>query len=494
MQSICERTTCIVTQSSVRNGLSAEKVIDGITDQKEGNCSHTAEGQSVAWVMVDLGRQYKIKNITIYYRFEGSRENDWKPYRFRKYRLEVSNSSGPTQSWIECYKDNTPDTLTPESIQYVPCEETARYIRIITTYDAPEDDKIRISGAILEICEIKIYGVVTCSPHCVDMQCDGNGTCTRGCNQGYWGGTCEKKCPSTCPMNVCNINTGFCDSCSNGHYGDTCEKICSSTCLERKCIKQTGICSSGCVPGYYGYFYSDCTLACGNCSTSTCDRNTGNCQTCNTGYYGAKCDIHCRNACFNKECSQNNGSCSNGCNSGLYGLFCDKLCNKNCRQFNCSQNGTCINGCKPNWSGDTCNRCDSTHFGTNCSQVCNVNCINQACNNVTGVCTVGCKSGFYSQKCEQRCSASCQSNCNRNSGSCEGECPAGKYGDRCEQTCHQNCKKVCSKSSGLCTSGCIDGKFGADCLQTCSGGCISGCNQDDGSCTCKIGWKGRYCD
>ncbi|XP_062599168.1 multiple epidermal growth factor-like domains protein 10 [Saccostrea cucullata] len=126
--------------------------------------------------------------------------------------------------------------------------------------------------------------------------------------------------------------------------------------------------------------------------------------------------------------------------------------------------------------------------------VCGVNCKRQTCDNATGSCTYGCKNGFYSEKCEKRCSASCPSACNRKSGQCEGPCPNGMYGHHCNFTCNRTCKNGCRKIDGLCTSGCIDGKFGADCLKTCGAGCISGCNQLDGNCFCKEGWQGQNCN
>lgn len=39
----------------------------------------------------------------------------------------------------------------------VPCKLTARYLIVETTYDAPEDDPN--TGAILEICEIEVFGI-----------------------------------------------------------------------------------------------------------------------------------------------------------------------------------------------------------------------------------------------------------------------------------------------------------------------------------------------
>ncbi|XP_061180789.1 uncharacterized protein LOC133189434, partial [Saccostrea echinata] len=134
---ICETTTCEAMQSSIRNGLSAEKVIDGNIEQNENKCSHTAVNKTEpAWVMVDLGKEYQLNNVIIYYRDEGNLQTAWKPYRFRQYGIEVSNTSHAKQ-WTLCYKDNTTDGITPSSMQNISCEKATRYIRIITTYDAP---------------------------------------------------------------------------------------------------------------------------------------------------------------------------------------------------------------------------------------------------------------------------------------------------------------------------------------------------------------------
>ncbi|XP_062567899.1 multiple epidermal growth factor-like domains protein 10 [Saccostrea cucullata] len=521
MDNICERTTCTATQSSVRFGLSADKVIDGNIKQNYRNCSHTEMRKSVAWVMVDFQKAIKLKNVVIYYRNEGH----WKPYRFRQYRLEVSNSSG-TQQWIQCYKDNTDYPAVPSSIQNISCEQITRFLRVISTYDAPEDDgspDYLVGYALLEICEIQAYGcnvgfygpnctscegcencdivlmstiyrlksIVTCSPNCENLQCNGNGHCTRGCNQGYWGDKCQNNCSSSCSTTVCNRPNGICNSCSDGYFGELCENICSLKCLRLKCNKDTGYCSTGCAPGYYGNY---CNSTCGNCNTTTCDRLNGSCKDCSSSYYGVKCDQNCSKNCLNLECRQIDGYCSNGCKNGFFGFFCNMQCSGKCIQNNCSQNGTCVNGCKTHWSGKRCDRCDFSHYGSECSKECSVNCIKQTCHNITGFCTYGCYNGFYSENCEKKCSASCLSNCNRHSGECDGKCPVGKFGNYCDKMCNQNCKYGCNKNNGLCDFGCIDGKFGPDCLQTCSIGCISGCRQIDGSCTCEAGWQGHQCD
>jgi hypothetical protein len=83
----------------------------------------------------------------------------WPPIRFKNFYLDVSNSSAAvtrtnTTDRIRCYTDRSPGL--PDSIIELPCIQTTRYVIVETTYDTPEDDPE--AGAILEICEIQVYG------------------------------------------------------------------------------------------------------------------------------------------------------------------------------------------------------------------------------------------------------------------------------------------------------------------------------------------------
>lgn len=86
-------------------------------------------------------------------------DNGWKQYRFRQFYLDVSNSTASettTSQRLRCYTDNTTAPDLPPNIIDLPCKHTARYVIVETTYDCPEDDPI--TGAMLEICEIEVYG------------------------------------------------------------------------------------------------------------------------------------------------------------------------------------------------------------------------------------------------------------------------------------------------------------------------------------------------
>lgn len=64
-----------------------------------------------------------------------------------------------TENRHRCYTDNTNKTnyldLPPHTINMT-CKAIASYIIVETTYDTPKDDPTK--GAILEICEIEVYG------------------------------------------------------------------------------------------------------------------------------------------------------------------------------------------------------------------------------------------------------------------------------------------------------------------------------------------------
>ena len=89
----------------------------------------------------------------------GNEKDDWKQYRFRQFYLDVSDLSATqttTAQRTRCYTDRTIYPNLPSNIITIPCKHTARYVIVETTYDAPEDKQT--AGAILEICEIEVYG------------------------------------------------------------------------------------------------------------------------------------------------------------------------------------------------------------------------------------------------------------------------------------------------------------------------------------------------
>ncbi|XP_062590340.1 uncharacterized protein LOC134251940 [Saccostrea cucullata] len=177
---LSRRNTTKVSLSSVYESWNAALANDGIrthTDYKL--CSHTAYEFQEAWLQVDLKDYFSLKSVKIYYRDES-----WPPRRFRQFYLDVSNSSvnvTSTSQRVRCYKDETEEPDVPQSVIDIPCRHAARYIIVGTSYDAPEDNPIE--GAILEICEIEVYG----------------------CGIGKFGELCKN-----CQCSTCSIINGSC--------------------------------------------------------------------------------------------------------------------------------------------------------------------------------------------------------------------------------------------------------------------------------------------
>lgn len=101
---------------------------------------------------------YLIKTMTVCIIQLG--DDGMQPIRFRQFYLDVSNSSAMESSTIQrvrCYTDKTTAPDVPRNILDIPCKHTARYVIVETTYDAPDDGLY--TGAMLEICEIEVYGI-----------------------------------------------------------------------------------------------------------------------------------------------------------------------------------------------------------------------------------------------------------------------------------------------------------------------------------------------
>ncbi|XP_048744000.2 protein draper-like isoform X1 [Ostrea edulis] len=514
-ENLSRRKTTVLSQSSTYEDRYASYANDEDLRTHIEICAHTAPGHPLAWFQVDLGQEYSIESVKIYYRREGDLPGDWKQYRFKNFYLDVSNSPAAVNNTAQrtrCYTDRSQDL--PNNIIDIPCKQTTRYVIVETTYDTHEDNPT--TGAILEICEIQVNGCeigkygdscldcsgcqtcdiisgictsLPCSVNCVSGLCDPTtGDCTQGCNNGYWRNTCTSICSQNCQGGGCDKTSGNCNGCSNNTYwGQTCNTPCPQNCNGGTCDQTNGYCSNGCTQGRHG---NKCEQTCNqNCLGKICIQNSGVCTNgCADYYYGDKCENVCSTHCSLRRCDRYNGTCS-GCSSGYFGPFCRDTCSVNCAEGTCDQQtGKCDRGCKPNWTGDQCDRCDSTHYGIDCSQMCNVNCKDRVCNSGNGLCTSGCESGFYGDTCNNAC-PSCPSGCNRKSGDCEGTCPNDKYGKQCDLPCSAGCTGGCNRDTGACDRGCVVGKFGTNCSENCNTGCIADCDQNDGRCKCKTGWK-----
>lgn len=91
----------------------------------------------------------------------------WSGVHIRQFYLDVSDvqaKQSTTDQRTHCYTDTTTDTVGPRSIKKIrdiQCYYTARYVIVESHYISPENDPSE--GAVLEICEIEVFGRYTCS-------------------------------------------------------------------------------------------------------------------------------------------------------------------------------------------------------------------------------------------------------------------------------------------------------------------------------------------
>ncbi|XP_065922235.1 delta and Notch-like epidermal growth factor-related receptor [Magallana gigas] len=352
-ENLSRRPTTVLTQSSTYNGQTASFANDGNLQTDDLNCSHTAPNNTKAWLQVDFGESYSINNVKIYYRRDGNRMGEWKQFRFRQFYLDISNSSATQTATLHrtrCYTDNTAYPNLPPNIIDIPCKQTARYVIVETTYDALEDN---VFGAILEVCELEVYG---CETTCRNNVCDGVGNCTDGCVDGYWGPpACNFKCPADCKEPNCIMYSGQCNSCKSGFWGDTCSSLCPLHCIGRVCDKNSGSCTKGCTSGPNG---DTCNRTCSPwCVGGICDKQSATCfngcvqnyagSQCDeydSNHYGFSCSLECNHNCVNSTCNGTTGLCTLGCKRGFYGYKCDRQCT--CCPSGCDRlTGRCNGDC-----------------------------------------------------------------------------------------------------------------------------------------------------
>eukprot|EP00105_Crassostrea_gigas_P043042 XP_019927190.1 PREDICTED: receptor-type tyrosine-protein phosphatase kappa-like isoform X2 [Crassostrea gigas] len=502
--------------------------VDGVREQNgsTGRCTRaysTTNVFRVKWY-VDLGREYHIKQIKIYFR------ND-EPYnegRRKGVRVYVSNTPMFTNGAL-CYTSQIqsnkfftpPDILTLNN-----CTHKARYVTIynqrpmVNPAACPKTDYS--CWANLEICEVEV----------------------NACAFGTYGPYCENQC--NCKGETCDPETGLCLSgCSEGRMGPKCDQDCPSGLFGENCANFCGYCLNG----------EACDPVSGKCPGSKCEAGWEGpmCkQECKKYKYGAACQYDCGNCLNLKDCEKTSGICKEGCHSswygpncnyscpiGTYGGACDKICGNCADSAPChSTTGACPNGCHPGYMSDRCDmQCPRFTYGKGCFQRCG-NCANGAtCNHVTGACPEGCMPGYTGNKCDKVCETgfygdSCQLPCNscrdlkchhvtgqcidncqpgwKNLPFCDQKCTPGMFGDQCINICGP-CKdnQPCDHVTGDCADGCQPGWRGVQCSETCPlntygdqclskcGHCVGNitCNPEDGVCPegCRDGYIGNKC-
>jgi hypothetical protein len=72
LENLSLKGTTILSQSSTLVDRNASYANDNDTQIQKSVCASTAPGHKKAWFQVDLGKQYSIRNVIIYYRNEGT--------------------------------------------------------------------------------------------------------------------------------------------------------------------------------------------------------------------------------------------------------------------------------------------------------------------------------------------------------------------------------------------------------------------------------------
>ncbi|ESO87552.1 hypothetical protein LOTGIDRAFT_127661, partial [Lottia gigantea] len=221
-----------------------------------------------------------------------------------------------------------------------------------------------------------------------------------------------------------------------------------------------------------------------NCNGG-CIQNNGNCEACNDGYWGIKCQSQCPTNCRLSKCDKNNGYCSE-CKNYNWGDKCEELCSVNCKyhsSITCYKtSGKCNSGCKDTWYGDTCNnKCSSKCKQSKCYQdtgrctSCKAGYYGNQCTEHKTI--IHCNTGWYGNQCQTKCNSNCINGCDQTTGrctscntgwygnQCQTNCNTGWYGNQCQTKCNSNCINRCDQDTGDCLDGCIDGKSGRQCTE-----------------------------
>ncbi|XP_071118700.1 receptor-type tyrosine-protein phosphatase eta-like [Haliotis cracherodii] len=145
-----------------------------------------------------------------------------------------------------------------------------------------------------------------CPPHCVSVT--SSGECLQCRDSRFYGKQCEHDCSDTCLNSRCqmdNTRVVCTEGCVAGKKGDNCGVNCPSACTQ--CERYGDGCTGPCQdPRYYG---PHCRTPCSSSCTDGCNRITGECGNCVSGYTGDKCNVTCPPNCKGR-CDRSTGECN----------------------------------------------------------------------------------------------------------------------------------------------------------------------------------------
>ncbi|XP_021361953.1 scavenger receptor class F member 2-like isoform X2 [Mizuhopecten yessoensis] len=338
--------------SNYDNTYISDKVVDNCINQtlRSGCCSHTKGNPTPneVWWLIDLGDQVVIEYVKIYYRDEGSLEQKG---RFAGHQIYLSDTTTGWRKSGSCFTDTTStQNMVKLTQQITSCTGNTRYLTIYVDRRTKSYDWYS-TQAILELCEVQVYG----------------------CPLGKYGNSnCGSNCDTTCVNSLCHPNSGRCTYCAPGFYksGLVCT-ACPTNCLNGVCNVESGVCSD-CDNSFFGPFCAACSP---NCADPVCDKTSGNCDQCVVGFHGNMCNQTCPANCKNNTCSQDNGFCTTGCDSGYHGNMCQHTCPTNCKDRMCMQDTGICEGCEDRFFGPLC-------------VACSPNCVDPVCDKLSGKCSL----------------------------------------------------------------------------------------------------------
>ncbi|XP_025108279.1 multiple epidermal growth factor-like domains protein 10 isoform X2 [Pomacea canaliculata] len=127
-------------------------------------------------------------------------------------------------------------------------------------------------------------------------------------------------------INICEVQVW---ECLDGWYGTGCSHTCGNCITNSDCDKTTGQCTScktgfslpNCTDCENGWYGNNCVETCGHCmgGNSTCNRINGSCPSCDGAFTPPLCKDNCETGWYGHNCVETCGHCMGGNST------CDKI-------------------------------------------------------------------------------------------------------------------------------------------------------------------------
>ncbi|XP_060553941.1 cell death abnormality protein 1-like [Ruditapes philippinarum] len=217
----CDRNNGACT-NGCKDGLTGDKCTQTIAIETSVTTTTTTSAESVTQQQSCARCEDKVNNFAIIY-FSGFGSCvAIEVFAVLFYLIRRRYVGGKTP------KDNKPNVEIPtyyntrtdfEAVNAESTDATKNYESL--SNDRTTDNVYNDLGTALS-------STLACNPACIVTSgkhtCEhAGGYCLNGCNQTFWGDTCDKSCPGGCKDLRCDRNTGTCtDGCKDGLTGDNC--------------------------------------------------------------------------------------------------------------------------------------------------------------------------------------------------------------------------------------------------------------------------------